>query len=233
MDIAAWEKNLASAYASYTQQMVRSGTTGSDVLPAANLPGVYQYVVLPDGTYWDPNADASPINQASRKAAYSLLKMLQQPDFVSFLQSQSNANVAALNTQITALNTQVAALQARLVVEPWTAVAAYGTSQPDSVFLNSWANYGGGFMTAGYYKDPFGVVHLRGTVSGTSPGAFLNMYLLPAAYRPSSNLWFASGATNLHCRITVASTGYVFMEAADSATPWDYVSLDGITFDTR
>jgi hypothetical protein len=31
----------------------------------------------------------------------------------------------------------------------------------------------------------------------------------------------------------VNAAGSVFMEAADSATPSTYVTLDGITFDTR
>ncbi len=47
---------------------------------------------------------------------------------------------------------------------------------------NSWVNYGGSYSTAGYYKDPLGIVHIRGMVKdGTADTA---VFTLPAGYRP-------------------------------------------------
>jgi hypothetical protein len=50
--------------------------------------------------------------------------------------------------------------------------------------LNSWANYGAGFMGVGYRKDMMGYVHLRGLISGGSP-LTSNMFILPVGYRPA------------------------------------------------
>lgn len=48
--------------------------------------------------------------------------------------------------------------------------------------LNSWANASGG-TPAGYYKDPLGIVHLRGRLNGGANGS--NLFNLPVGYRPA------------------------------------------------
>jgi hypothetical protein len=50
-------------------------------------------------------------------------------------------------------------------------------------FQNGWANYGGQFETAGYFKDPSGFVHLRGLVQGGTVTTV--MFTLPAGFRPA------------------------------------------------
>jgi hypothetical protein len=52
--------------------------------------------------------------------------------------------------------------------------------------LNSWVNYGSGFMNAGYMKDEFGFVHIRGTLKS---GTFNNVaFTLPVGYRPNASI---------------------------------------------
>lgn len=88
--------------------------------------------------------------------------------------------------------------------------------------INSWTNSGGAYATAGYWKDPNGIVHLRGRITG---GAFpSDAFVLPADYRPTSTLSFAvpTGAV-----VDVESDGSVRPISGSS-----YVALDNITFRT-
>jgi hypothetical protein len=50
--------------------------------------------------------------------------------------------------------------------------------------INSWVNAGGGFETAGYLKDPFGFVHIKGVISGGA--ATTVAFVLPTGYRPGA-----------------------------------------------
>jgi len=48
--------------------------------------------------------------------------------------------------------------------------------------LNGWNNLGAPFQTMAFFKDLFGVVHLKGSITaGISPTVFT----LPAGYRPA------------------------------------------------
>jgi hypothetical protein len=89
--------------------------------------------------------------------------------------------------------------------------------------LNSWANLGGDYPPAGYYKDNFGIVHLRGMVDS---GVAADIFLLPVGYRPTYSETFSVISNNAFGRIKVNSTGYVTGIVYDPT----YVSLDGITF---
>jgi hypothetical protein len=90
--------------------------------------------------------------------------------------------------------------------------------------LNSWVNYGGGTTPAGYYKDSFGIVHLRGLIKdGTLASA---AFVLPAGYRPVNQEDF--------CQITSGGAGRCLIYAAGSVIPQtggnSWYSLAGITF---
>ena len=63
-----------------------------------------------------------------------------------------------------------------------------GWTEP--TLLNGWVNFGGSDPTAAYYKDEFGVVHLKGQIkSGTiTDGTFL--FTLPSGYGSSKNMQF-------------------------------------------
>jgi hypothetical protein len=50
-----------------------------------------------------------------------------------------------------------------------------------------WANVPGGFQPAGFYKDPFGTVHLQGDVQRTT-GTDATIFQLPPGYCPAGGI---------------------------------------------
>lgn len=67
--------------------------------------------------------------------------------------------------------------------EPVRLIGAPG--QPP--FDVDWTKVGGGFQTAGFYKDPFGTVHLQGGVK-RSTGSDPTIFQLPPGYCPSGGI---------------------------------------------
>ena len=114
-----------------------------------------------------------------------------------------------------------------------------------------WRNYGSGLATAAFYKDPFGVVHLKGVVQLSNLSGVYNEDLhqstilrLPAGYRPETRRIFPTvgeghGTPNVQVapgRVDVAPDGSVVLirdcEGAHtrcSATGED-VTLEAISF---
>ena len=92
--------------------------------------------------------------------------------------------------------------------------------------LNSWTNFGGGFMAAGYWKQN-GTVCLRGMVhNGTT--AVSVIFTLPVGYRPSATLYFSGAASGAAATIyEVDTTGTVEAALGGSTT---YEVLNGICF---
>jgi hypothetical protein len=71
------------------------------------------------------------------------------------------------------------------------------TQQVDFIpatFQNAWINYGNGYGGAGFTKDEFGWVTVKGMIyNGILPGA---AFVLPVGYRPSELLRFSAQAHN-------------------------------------
>ena len=89
------------------------------------------------------------------------------------------------------------------------------------------------FNGAGYYKDPYGVVHTKGLVTEYCTGgndASVSMFTLPEDYRPESHEVLSTIANNAVNRINILPDGQVKMEIdiADNTGSW--VSLDGLSF---
>ncbi len=104
-------------------------------------------------------------------------------------------------------------------------------------FTGTWGNFGGGFEEGEYWKDQFGVVHLRGLVTKTSglPGASDTIATLPAGHRPAKQLIFvaASGEAFTAARVDIATDGSIIRVASIAAAgETDYTSLTGICFRT-
>jgi hypothetical protein len=55
----------------------------------------------------------------------------------------------------------------------------------EPAFGANWANLGFGFETTGFYKDPWGIVHLVGDLAGAA-GRSLSIFTLPTGYRPGA-----------------------------------------------
>jgi hypothetical protein len=92
-------------------------------------------------------------------------------------------------------------------------------------FTNSWVNYGAPYETAGYLKDGFGFVNLKGLVKDGSTAAA--MFTLPAGFRPANDHLFAvhSGPETV-AEVWVRSSGAVFMNSGVTSA----LSLTGIRF---
>jgi len=107
---------------------------------------------------------------------------------------------------------------------------AQGSAAHESVsapsFSNSWVNFGGSLSNAGYYKDPLGRVHLRGSVKSGTAGT--SIFTLPSGYRPAADRVFAVDANGAHCQLTVTSSGTVVPAAGGGNTQ---ISLDGVSFE--
>jgi hypothetical protein len=79
---------------------------------------------------------------------------------------------------------------------------------------------------AGFYKDPFGIVHLLGDVNGCTAGT--SMFVLPAGFRPTSIQRFVvRGATDTtDGTVRVAPSGEVVLFGTKEA------AINGVTFRT-
>jgi hypothetical protein len=90
--------------------------------------------------------------------------------------------------------------------------------------------------TPGFFKDPWGVVHIRGMVKCTGPqcGSGSVIFKLPESYRPTRRHVFAavgSGAdtnTSTFARVNVDPDGWVSRAPSLGGSIW--LSLDGITY---
>lgn len=95
------------------------------------------------------------------------------------------------------------------VLEDWSAVVS---------FSNSWANTGSPYYDAGYYKDSYGIVRLRGRIETGTSG--MVAFTLPSGYRPNATMEFeVSGGT-----VQIQADGDVI------PTTGGAIHLDGINF---
>lgn len=122
-------------------------------------------------------------------------------------------NLGKLIRSISNLDTRLRAVENAEPRQPdWTA----------PTLINSWADTGGAYATAAYYRDQMGVVHLRGRVTG---GAFpSDAFVLPVNFRPTATISF-----------NVPTGAVVDVEADGSVraiTGASYIALDGISFRT-
>ena len=89
-------------------------------------------------------------------------------------------------------------------------------------FQNSWVNDDPASASGAFYKDPLGIVHLKGVLKSGTNG---DIFFLPVGYRPSKNLiqviWRAGGTGQL----LVYGGGGVVVGSGTGA-----LSLDGVTF---
>jgi hypothetical protein len=104
--------------------------------------------------------------------------------------------------------------------EGWHEVDAPG----EPGFQNGWKNTGPATdVTAAFYKDPYGVVHLKGLIYNGPNDA--PIFVLPEGYRPSKNavqlVWRGSGSGKLNL---LPDGSVEFQDGAAAA------SLDGVTF---
>ena len=109
------------------------------------------------------------------------------------------------------------------VSEPYREVNTPGQPQ----FQNGWANRGGSDSTAAFYRDPLGVVHLKGTFETGNDNTVA--FTLPPGYRASRTLNMpAFPGTGNPTQLTIPPNGNVSADCIGSASC--IVGIDGLTF---
>jgi hypothetical protein len=108
--------------------------------------------------------------------------------------------------------------------EPVHMVGAAGQPQFDV----DWTNVGGTFQPAGFYKDPFGTVHLQGDVQRTT-GTDATIFRLPTGYCPVGGIedFPAYGDGGMAAGVAVRSSdcSVVFV-----AGPTTFIGLGAVSF---
>ncbi len=111
-------------------------------------------------------------------------------------------------------------------------VTAFGTCNSSTHWQNE-NDVNPNFPKVGYFRDPLGVVHLRGAVScpGMPPNAASTLLNLPAGYAPPlAEIFSAAGAVG-PTEIQVTSGGAVIWQGTGSNPGANgYLTLDGISF---
>lgn len=95
-------------------------------------------------------------------------------------------------------------------------------------FQNGWTNHGGSRKVAGFYKDPFGIVHLEGGISNGSVTVPNIIFNLPVGYRPSARIRFSTTADDAFGELFIDFDGNVYYQAGANLE----FSLDGVSFRT-
>lgn len=135
----------------------------------------------------------------------------------------ANAKLIVKKGDVTLYAFHVDAVKLERVGEPIAAVT-YADA--------NWGDYGGGFTGVGYWRDSFGLIHLRGLAQTTVARAVAaQICTLPVGFRPATQELFAVCGTPGHVRIDVAASGIVYLQTALGIN--DFVSLSGIVFDPR
>lgn len=84
-----------------------------------------------------------------------------------------------------------------------------------------------GHLAPGFWKDPYGVVHLQGTVDLPGLGT---IFTLPAGHRPGATARFLAPGELAGDSTTVEVTAGGSVDVSPSGPVPDRVSLDGISF---
>jgi hypothetical protein len=102
-----------------------------------------------------------------------------------------------------------------------------GPGEP--AFQNGWVNLGGEWDTAGYFKDAFGIVHLKGLVKSGVVGEGTHVFTLPIGFRLPASQLFITFNDNGQSRLNVKPDGGVSWSGGAGNA---YSSLSGVSFRT-
>lgn len=194
------------------------GDTASLVvaLKAVQAQADFQSVVLQDPS----------VQEALRRIAELAAEMMPAPDLRQFGVRSDEMEARFMDAQMQdwrAVMNRIDEIDSRLLDQPVAASAPLEQWNAPTL-TNSWVNYGGSFNPAGYWRDPFSLVHLRGTMkSGTIGSA---AFTLPAGYRPANTELHAVTSNSAFARIVIDGGGVVTPDIGSNVN----VSIDGVTF---
>jgi hypothetical protein len=114
--------------------------------------------------------------------------------------------------------------------EEWHQVPTFETCSISPATV-PWEPAGGELPSPAYYRDPFGVVHLRGSVKcPASPAYDYSIFSLPPGFRPEGFSYFpAIVSYNQHGAVGVGKSGEVRNMLASSAAA-SHLALDSVSF---
>jgi hypothetical protein len=119
--------------------------------------------------------------------------------------------------------------------EPWHEVGTAGNPGFETCSgAFAWQNSRPGTdATAAFYRDPYGVVHLKGTIKcGGVPFGSYTIFKLPPGYFPTNLQWFTVSADNGPATVVAENYGrfanLIYVNGKPGAD--GLVSLDGITW---
>ena len=213
-----------------TAQQALAALAGLEPLPASPLfpTGRIADLEMPD-KFWpdgslqariaDQEAQDRPVMDARLAAR---ITVLEDAEWLARMDSQLAQRLAELAQKLADMDAMLmewrptvpAAAFVLPVVGPWAA----------PTLTNGWVNFGAGYSPAGYFKDPWGVVHLRGMVnSGAINSA---VFTLPAGYFPGYAERHAITSNGVFGAVEISTGGAVVPITGTNSN----LTLDGITF---
>lgn len=104
----------------------------------------------------------------------------------------------------------------------WTAVS----------FQNSFTDYDTANFFGVAYRKRLGRVELRGWFKRASAATLTTIFTLPVGFRPTRRMgWAVPCSPSGYARFDVRTDGTVIIDTATSATWYDFVSIDSVSFD--
>jgi hypothetical protein len=103
----------------------------------------------------------------------------------------------------------------------WKVIGAQGAP----AFTNSWVAFGGSSGAPGFWKDPFGIVHLKGVTKLGTVGTAA--WTMPPGYRPVEKQEFGTISNGAIGYVVVNTDGTVVPTTPSNNT---YVALAGLTY---
>jgi hypothetical protein len=214
--------DLVRLYASNATNFLIGTNNTSPIILASNASA--RIVIGGTGTINLPDATASRVISTDASKNLQYIQIDHAGAMMTNINSATYTHLTSTNhTDLTdGGNTtlHVHTRYADVAQEAWTA----------SSFAGTWADYGGSYDAAGYFKDTVGIVHLRGLVK--SGGAFPStIFTLPAGYRPNGHQSFSvpsyiGGADSGAGVVIVQSDGLVRASVGSDT----YIGLNGISF---
>lgn len=182
-------------------------------LPSAKQPGIVIAIIDADNDVW------AGISDGTQWHKYAIGKEVGE---LAKYEDDGNGNPVIDHPNAPHINGQ-----SIYALEDWHIVGEVG----EPSYENGWESYNtdptSGWGGAAFYKDPFGVVHLRGLVNNGTADA--TIFTLPSGYRPQLDLIIAAiqdDTPDTSIRFEVLSNGVVQTLGASSG----WISLSGVQF---